>query len=165
MAIPATGSTLKSLARWLVWPVLFLLLVLSLPFLALFGIAWILAAVAIHFAAWARGLGQPWVVLVYSDSPKWKAHIEERLIPSLSAPASVLNLSRRSQWGRLSLGRYAFRLFAGDKEYCPIALVFPPGKRVRKFRFYRPFLEAKHGKHDRLRQLEEQLAKCAGSVL
>jgi hypothetical protein len=165
MAVSATGTNLKCLSQWLIWPALFLVLVLSLPVLVLFGIAWVLAAAAVHVAAWARGLGQPWVVLVYSDSPKWKAHIEERIIPSLSVPASVLNLSRRSQWARLSLGRYAFRLFAGDKEYCPIALVFLPARPVRKFRFYRPFVEAKHGKHERLHQVEEQLAKCVGSVL
>lgn len=154
MSAAAIANNLKRLAQRLIWAALF---VVSIPFLIVYGIAWSLAIVAVHIAAWLRGFGRPWVVLVYSDSPKWKTHVEEQLIPSLAAPVSILNLSRRAQWGDFSLGRYVFRLFAGRREYCPLALVFLPGKRVRTFRFYRSFVEAKHGRPDQLRQLEAEL--------
>jgi len=154
MSATAIASNLKRLAQRLIWAALF---VVSIPFLIVYGIAWSLAIVAVHIAAWSRGLGRPWVALVYSDSPKWKTYVEEQLIPSLATPVSILNLSRRAQWGDFSLGRYAFRLFAGRREYCPLALVFLPGKPVRTFRFYRPFVEAKDGRLDQLRLLEAEL--------
>lgn len=154
MSAKAIANNLKRLAQWGVWTTL---LVVSIPLLIVSGIAWSFAVVTVHIAAWLRGFGRPWVVMVYSDSPKWKAHVEEQLIPSLAAPVSILNLSRRAQWGDFSLGRYAFRLFAGRREYCPLALVFLPGKPVRTFRFYRPFVEAKDGRLDQLRLLEAEL--------
>jgi hypothetical protein len=94
---------------------------------------------------------------VCSDSPNWKEHIEQQILPRLPQNAVVLNWSRRTQWPRFSLGVRLFRAFAGNREFNPIALVFGRFRLVERFRFWQPFRDAKHGKDESLRVLEAAL--------
>jgi hypothetical protein len=60
---------------------------------------------------------------------------------------------RRSGISRTDL----FRRFAGQREFNPIALVFTRFALVERFRFWRPFREARHGKEESLRRIEASL--------
>lgn len=50
-----------------------------------------------------------------------------------------------------------FRTFAGAQEFNPIALVFERFSFVERFRFWRPFRDAKHGDDSALRRIESEL--------
>jgi hypothetical protein len=97
------------------------------------------------------------VLFVYSDSPNWKEHIEQQILPRLPRNSVVLNWSQRKQWPRFSLAGFLFRTFAGYREFNPIALVFARFGLVERFRFWQPFRDARHGKDESLRMLEAGL--------
>lgn len=97
------------------------------------------------------------VMLVYSDSPNWQAYIEANILPRLADRAVVLNWSRRRMWRReMPLAAAFFRHFAGSRDFNPMAIVMDRG-RFRRVRFYRAFLDFKHGKDRRLRAAEQEL--------
>jgi hypothetical protein len=91
--------------------------------------------------AWARH-GR-FVLFVYSDSPKWKEHVETHVVPALPAGAVVIN--RSHPWRKHSLAGRAYRHFGGQHEYCPIGIVIDRGRPARRFRFFTPYLSARRG--------------------
>jgi len=121
-----------------------------------------LLRLGLHVTTWGRQ--SSWVVFVYSDSPRWKEHIEREVIPRLPAWAVVLNSSHRGEWRWWNLAMMLFRTFAGNREHTPIALVFRRFRWVRAFRFYGAFVEAKRGRGEPLREIErkmfEELGDC-----
>src|SRR5215510_1846406 len=114
-------------------------------------------SVCLHLIIWTfwclRGRD---ILFVYSDSPIWHDYVEQRLLPPIRHRAVVLNWSRRKRW-RISLARAAFHHFAGYREFNPLALVFRPLRRTRKFRFWQPFRDFRHGRPQALRKMEKDL--------
>lgn len=105
-------------------------------------------------------------LVVYSDSPHWKAHIEERWLPLVAERAVVLNWSERKAWMQTRrLEAAVFRHFAGQREFNPVAIVFLKGARVEIIRFWQPFRDFRHGKVHTLRQAEERLGALLGVSL
>jgi len=125
-------------------------------------VSYALLWLSLHAAIWlcwnARGRD---VLFVYSDSPVWHAHIEERFLPYLDRRAVVLNWSERNRW-RLSLGRVAFSFFGGSREFNPLAVVFRPFRRTHTFRFWAAFRDMKRGRPERLQTVEQKFFECIG---
>ncbi len=119
-----------------------------------------LLRLGLYLAAWSRQ--SSWVVFVYSDSPKWKEHIEREIIPRLPAGTVILNSSQRGDWRWWNLPVMLFRTFSGTREHTPIALVFRRFRWVRAFRFYGAFQKAKHGRPQDLQEMEIRLFEELG---
>lgn len=139
--------------RWL-WP---LLLILLLPFVAVVGILWLMAALLLQFVVWltwcTRGR---YALVVYSDSPIWQEYFEQNVLPAVGSRGVVLNWSHRKQWS-YSLPVALFELFAGTREFNPLAIVFQPLAWPRRFRFYGPFKAFKHGRPQEVEAMRSQL--------
>lgn len=95
-------------------------------------------------------------LLVLSDSPRWREHIEQRWLPRMAAQLVVLNWSERSRWPRSPEVRL-WRHLLGERAFCPAVVLLGPGGAPRVFRFYRAFLAAKYGDAARLVALEAEL--------
>jgi len=156
-----TGAEHSRGARWALAVVGVIGLPVWLVLAAVAGIVWIVCALCLHLIVWFWWLGRDRrrVLFVYSDSPNWKEHIEENVLPRLPRNAVVLNWSERKRWGVWRLPAMLFRWFAGRREFNPIALVFERFDWVRKYRFWQAFREAKHGKPGKLHALELALFK------
>lgn len=103
------------------------------------------------------------VLVVTSDSPTWSGYMRDVFLPRLKDRAVVINWSERSRWTRTVETR-AFHAFAGKSDHTPIAIVFHPSKPPTCFRFYRAFLDFKHGKPQQLRQVEAELLEHLAAV-
>ena len=141
------------------WWLLALVIVLSPAILLLVILAlaaFVIASICLHVLIWAlwclRGHD---ILFVYSDSPVWHDYVEQRLLPPIRDRAVVLNWSQRKRW-RVSLARAACRHFGGYREFNPLAVVFRPFHRTRKFRFWQPFRDFKHGRPETLHQMEKE---------
>jgi hypothetical protein len=134
-----------------------LLLIVFLPFIIVALTFHLLAGLFLHLAIWccwcSRGRQ---VLFVYSDSPIWHDYVEEHILPRLEERAVVLNWSHRSKW-RHTLSVLAFRYFGGYRSFNPMAVVFRPFRLARRFRFYEPFREFKHGKAEAVVKMEREL--------
>jgi hypothetical protein len=99
------------------------------------------------------------VLLVYSNSPHWRAYVEDTWLPRWGHRAVVLNWSDRRVWRHDRRAEVAlFRAFAGDREFNPLGIVVPSeGRRARVVRFWRAFRDFKHGKDRLLRAAEAEL--------
>lgn len=112
------------------------------------------------------------LLFVYSDSPNWKDHIETNILPKIEKHAVVINWSERSNWDKkiMALELKVFKHWSGatqyklkgkkkrdGKEYNPIAIVFIPWWKRHVIRFWKPFKDYKHGKHELLMELENEL--------
>jgi hypothetical protein len=99
------------------------------------------------------------VLLVYSNSPHWKAYVEDAWLPRWGHRAVVLNWSDRRMWQHDRRAEVAlFRAFAGDREFNPLGIVVPlEGRRPHVVRFWRAFRDFKHGKDRLLRAAEAEL--------
>jgi len=65
-------------------------------------------------------------ILVYSNSPHWKAYIDQRWLPTIGARVVVLNWSERTAWPDMHpFEARLFRSFGGRREFNPIAILFP----------------------------------------
>lgn len=95
------------------------------------------------------------MLYVYSDSPKWKEHIEENILPVLPENTSILNFSHRNKWNTGSIEARAFAQLSGESEYCPIGMVFRPFKWVSTYRFFHSYRELKHGKPEKLKAKQQ----------
>ena len=130
----------------LIVPVLPFLFVVALLALVCF----VLASVCLHLIIWTwwslRGYD---ILFVYSDSPMWREHIEQNILPTLGSRAVILNWSERKQW-RPSLATLTFAHFGGPREFNPLAVVFRPFRPTRTFRFWQPFRDFKHGNPESL---------------
>jgi hypothetical protein len=118
-----------------------------------------LRAIVLYLLVWTWWIGpaRQRVLVVYSESPIWQEHMEREIVPRLPPRTVVLNWSQRKQWSRLSFPVLLFDAFTGRREFNPIVLVFRRFSLVERFRFWRPFHDAKHGHADALRVLELQL--------
>ena len=50
-----------------------------------------------------------------------------------------------------------FRVFAGTREFNPVAIVFEPLAWPLRFRFYAPFQAFKHGRRQEVEDMRRQL--------
>jgi hypothetical protein len=152
-------------AKW--WQIA--LFILLLPFAPLLLVIVMLALVSfvvlsasLHVVIWfwwcVRGRD---ILFVYSDSPIWHDYIVQRVLPHLGKRAVVLNWSRRRGW-RLLLARAAVHHFGGWREFNPMAVVFRPFRRTRKFRFLQPFRDFKHGHPEALHRMESEFFGLIG---
>ena len=106
------------------------------------------------------------VLLVYSNSPNWQAYIEEHWLSRMGGVAVVLNWSDRARWPEQHpFEREVFRMWAGDREFNPLAIVIPERGPVHVIRFWRAFRDHKHGKDRALRAAEAELAEAVGVPL
>ena len=98
------------------------------------------------------------VLLVYSNSPHWQTYIEANWLPRLGSHAVVLNWSHRSTWGPDgSPESRLFRNLGGDREFNPLIVYLPRGRKTQVIRFWKAFRDFKHGKDVKLRQAEAEL--------
>ena len=134
-----------------------LLFIVFLPLIIVALVFYLLAGLFLHLAVWciwcARGR---YVLFVYSDSPIWHDYVEQQILPRLGERAVVLNWSARSRWQR-TLPVLAFRYFGGYRSFNPMAVVFRPFRFARRFRFYEPFRDFKHGKTEAVTKMEAEL--------
>ena len=158
----------KSKSR-LRWALLLALLIVTAPLWLSLVVVAILARVVQLIALyaivwfWWIGLAAQRVLFVYSDSPNWKEHIEDVVLPRLPENSVVLNWSQRSEWPRFGVSVWLFRAFAGRREFNPIGLVFRRFDLVARYRFWQPFRDMKHGRPEALQTLEKRLfADLAG---
>lgn len=102
-------------------------------------------------------------LLVYSNSPNWQAHIETRWLPHVADRLVVLNWSERKQWKvSAPLEARIHSHWAGDRNFNPVAIVFPDKGNVAVVRFWQPFRDYRHGKTATLRAAETELASLLG---
>ena len=96
-------------------------------------------------------------VLVCSDSPHWKAHVEEHWLPKVGGQMIVLNWSQRKRW-RFSLASEIYWHYCGQNQnYNPAAVILRWFRKPLVFRFFYAFRDARHGNRDALERLEKQL--------
>jgi hypothetical protein len=119
-----------------------------------------------------RGFHDRWgahgkrLLLVYSNSPNWQAYVEKNWLPRLESIAVVLNWSERSTWGeRHPFEAEIFRMWAGDQEFKPLAIIIPADGSVRVIRFWQGFRDYKHGRDRTLRAAEAELGAAIGIPL
>ena len=140
-------------APWWVWP----LLLLFLPLVAVAFVLWLAAATLLQLIVWtvwcSRGR---YALVVYSNSPLWQEYFETQVVPRLGGRAVVLNWSERNGW-KMTLPVILFRVFAGTREFNPIAIVFEPLAWPRRFRFYQAFRSLKRGKPEEVETLRLDL--------
>jgi hypothetical protein len=106
------------------------------------------------------------LLLVYSNSAHWQTYIEEHWLSRIGGVAVVLNWSERAQWPEeYPFEAEVFRMWAGDREFNPLAIVFPERGPVQVIRFWQAFRDYKHGKDRALRAAEAELAAAAGVPL
>ncbi len=156
----ALKLTTKAGTKWWHGAIVVAIAVPLLPLLIVFGVvvfvAFAISAVCLHLAMWTwwylRGRD---ILFVYSDSPIWREHVEQHILPYLGERAVVLNWSHRKRW-RISIARLAFHYFGGSREFNPLAVVFRPMRRTRTFRFWQPFRDFKHGRPEALRKMEHE---------
>jgi hypothetical protein len=83
-------------------------------------------------------------LLVYSRSPNWQSHIEERWLSEIGSQLVTLDWSDRARptWRR-SLEARIFLAWAPSRNFNPIAILFPQGERPRVLLFRDACLEHK----------------------
>lgn len=100
-------------------------------------------------------------VLVFSDSPKWRPHIEREWLPVLRDRFVVLNWSERARWPRtvpvLIWKHFCAGYGAPGRNFNPAVLVLRGLRHPRVYRFY-PWFQAAHvGEREGLEELERML--------
>jgi hypothetical protein len=103
-------------------------------------------------------------LLVFSRSPNWQPYIETHWLPHLRAYVVTLDWSERSTWPRRAapLEVRIFRHWRGERDFNPMAIVFPEWGDVRVIRFHQAFRDLKHGNRQPLDELERQLFADVG---
>jgi hypothetical protein len=141
--------------RWWLLP----LVLVSLPLVAVAVVLWFAAAIVLQLIVWtvwcSRGR---YALVVYSNSPLWQDYFEQHVLPAVGRRGVVLNWSERKQWS-YSLPVALFNLFAGSREFNPLAIVFRPLAWPRRFRFYGPFRAFKHGRPQEVEAMRRDLLK------
>ena len=106
------------------------------------------------------------LLLVYSNSPHWQAYIEAYWLPRIDRVAVVLNWSERARWPEEHpFEAEVFRMWAGNREFNPVAIVMPERGPVQVIRFWQAFRDYKHGKDRALRAAEAKLGAAVGVSL
>jgi hypothetical protein len=178
------------LKRWFGALAVFLFLVLASPLLLPVVVT---LPITYYWRHWRtnqirREFGQRWGsegkrgILVYSNSPHWKAHINQHWLPRVGKYVVVMNWSEKTKWHSTSpLEANVFHRFAGDREFNPLAIIFPeprtplrtlladawrrkdpvallfPNTNVEVIRFWMAFRDFKHGRRSSLRTAEKKL--------
>lgn len=97
-------------------------------------------------------------LLVYSDSPLWKSHIESEWLPRFGSRVAVLNWSDRRDWDRSDP---LVQLFNGvadaDADFSPLVVMLRKDRRPLVFTFDAAFRIAKFGNREGLEGLERQM--------
>ncbi|MGE0133249.1 MAG: hypothetical protein AB7U82_34665 [Blastocatellales bacterium] len=123
------------------------------PFLLLYGLAVLLMRIYVRMRIYMKWPPNKYILFVYTQSEHWSPYIEQKILPSISDHAVVINRTTQQQWKKeFALEKRAIELWA-DIEANPIALVFKPYKKVKAFRFYEAFRDFKHGKESKLNTL------------
>ena len=134
------------------------LIFIFVPLALIVAAAYILAALALHIAVSVLWLPRGRRVLfVYSDSPLWKPYLKTEVLAHLPGNTVVLNWSGRARWPKISLAVWLFTVFAGRREFNPVALVFRPFAPSKVFRFWRAFRELKQGKPEHVQRVQDDL--------
>lgn len=137
-----------------------LVLVACSPLVVLAVLAWALYGLGLHLLLWLVWIpAGKRVLLVYSNSPVWQAYVEDTLVPRLPRNSVILNWSERRRWRWWWLSTAVFRFVGGSREFNPLAVVIRPFRRVRTFRFWRAFRDARHGDHAALRTIEAEFLR------
>jgi hypothetical protein len=142
----------RSLQRWLMVPIA----IIFVPALILGGIAYFIAFAAgiplLLLTTWViAAVRGPYVVIVYSNSPRWQTYFEEQILPAAGMNTAVLNWSERRAW-RWSLPVTLFRVFGGSSNFNPLALIIRPCRWPRALRFFKAFQHGHLQEVERLRQ-------------
>ena len=133
------------------------LLVVLLPLVVVAGVLWLVMAVLLLLVVWLTWCSRGrYVLVVYSDSPIWQGYFEQNVLPAVGNRGVVLNWSDRKQWS-YSLPVALFKLFAGTRNFNPLAIVFQPLTWPRRFRFYEPFKAFKHGRPEGVERMRLEL--------
>ena len=142
---------------WLVFD-MWWFIVFALP-LVLYGL-YLLQGFGLLVAAWWRWRGSSIRgILVFSDSPNWKPYIEEHWVPRLEGMVVPLNWSQRKAWPR-SLPVRIFRRFGlsdDNSNFNPSLILFRGVRHPFVYRYFYAFRDAKHGRSEALRRLEEHM--------
>lgn len=83
-------------------------------------------------------------ILVTSDSPKWKDHINDLWVSPFGSDVIVLNWSQRHKWPK-SAEAEVFKIATGSTEFCPVIIVLREHGLLEVYRFFLAFKAAKHG--------------------
>jgi len=105
----------------------------------------------------AGSFRQSRVILVYSDSPKWKAQIETQIIPGLPENTLILNLSKPGLGLSANFDYRQYTYWAGRREYCPMVILRRPLRKPLLFRFYKAFRKSSGGDSTELQVLIQSL--------
>jgi len=97
------------------------------------------------------------VILVYSNSVKWKSEIETQIIPNLPPDSKIFNISKPDPGLSKNFDYYQYSYWAGRKEYCPIVILRRPFRKPILFRFYKAFRKASGGNGSELQVLIQTL--------
>tara|TARA_R110002072_G_scaffold302534_1_gene486224 strand:+ start:59 stop:571 length:513 start_codon:yes stop_codon:yes gene_type:complete len=139
-------------------PLIIAIVLLLIPLLPVLLAAYLFYAIVLQLVIWllwcAHGIN---VLLITSESPNWHDYIETELAPKLPVSTIQLNWSERKKWKRFTLPVMAFRLFGGSREFNPMVIVFRPFRWAKTFRLWKAFNEFKHGKPERLHEIENEL--------
>ena len=155
---------------------LFIILIpLILVLLIIYGIGYLMYSLWLGLLVKLRWYPQGKNVLfVYSNSPNWKEYIENNILNRISDEAVIINWSERNEWNWKSrclelkifkhwtrVTRYSHK---GKKkwdgrEFNPVAITFAPWWKAKVFRFWKAFKNYKHGKDQKLKELESKLFK------
>jgi hypothetical protein len=140
-----------------------LVLLLFSPILLPVLLVYVCISALLYLAIWIAWLPQGKdVLLVYSNSPIWHDYLTEQILPLVGHRAVVLNWTERKQWARWRLAPLVFWWFAGRREFNPFVAIFPPFRRAKVFRFWRPFKDWKHGKNEALERMRKELLESLG---
>jgi hypothetical protein len=104
-----------------------------------------------------------YALVVYSNSPNWQPYFETQVIQRLGNRGVVLNWSDRKRW-KPTLPVIAFRMFAGNRNFNPIAIVFEPLRWPRSFRFYEAFKAFKRGRTAEVEELRQKLFELVDAL-
>jgi hypothetical protein len=98
------------------------------------------------------------LLLVYTDSPHWKDHIESKWVARW--PHRTVTLNRSHPWSRKQPEAALWFAVRGIQAHTPLAVVIPRRGKLRVIRLFREFQEAKHGVGTMLRAAEEELEQA-----
>jgi hypothetical protein len=102
------------------------------------------------------------LLLVYTDSPHWKDHIESKWVARWRERAVTLNRTR--PWSRKQAEAALWLAVAGPLEHTPLAVVVAPSGKARVIRLFAAFRDFKHGKDTKLRAAERELEEVMEST-
>jgi hypothetical protein len=102
------------------------------------------------------------ILLVYSDNPNWKDHIETKILPRIERHSVILNWSKRREWEpRMRFESKLFDHWAASREFSPTAVLFSVIGKVKIIRLCQPSENPKHGKERVSKQAEQALLSAA----